>query len=196
MKYTRWIFEIYTTLGILMVYAKYTQKYTLAYTRFFAQCVLGDVPHNLAEMSLPTFEDVCLLDQPTLRFIPSKSRPAFARALSSSLRSVILENTEEAWLKLFMLPKCVLPSLRRKGRHDKPLPVDTLCNMWSDDKQGALWSLAKSRSADRNHPGGVSINNRTKVIDQAVSLGRSGMFGKACRVLQSSGNAPRQHGIC
>ena len=40
--------------------------------------VLGDVPHNLAEMSLPTFEDVCLLDQPTLRFIPSKSRPAFA----------------------------------------------------------------------------------------------------------------------
>ena len=38
MKYTRWIFEIYTTLGILMVYAKYTQKYTLAYTRFFAQC--------------------------------------------------------------------------------------------------------------------------------------------------------------
>ena len=89
-----------------------------------------------------------------------------------------------------MLPKCVLPSLRRKGRHDKPLPVDSLCNMWSDDKLGALWSLAKSRSANRNHPGGVSINNQTKVIDQAVSLGRSGMFGKACRVLQSSGIAP------
>ena len=51
-------------------------------------------------------------------------------------------------------------------------------------------SLAKSRSANRNHPGSVSINNRTKVIDQAVSLGRSGMFGKACIVLQSSGIAP------
>ena len=24
-----------------------------------------------------------------------------------------------------MLPMCVLPSLRCKGRHDKPLPVDT-----------------------------------------------------------------------
>ena len=97
-----------------------------------------------------------------------------------------------------MLPKCVLPSLRRKGRHDKPLPVDSLCNMWSDDKLGALWSLAKSWSANRNHPGGVSINNRTKVIDQAVSLGRSGMFGKACRVLQSSGmpQIMRQRGIC
>ena len=72
----------------------------------------------------------------------------------------------------------------------EPLPVDSLCNMWSYGKLGALWSLAKSRSANRNHPGSVSINNRTKVIDQAVSLGRSGMFGKACRVLQSSGIAP------
>ena len=93
----------------------------------------GPLPPNPAEAllsqpepGLPTFEDVCLLNQPTLRFIPSKSRPAFARALSSALRCVILENTEEAWLKLFMLPKCVLPSLRRKGCHDKPLPVDIL----------------------------------------------------------------------
>ena len=124
------------------------------------QCVWGCTP----ELSLPTIEDVCLLNQPTLRFIPSKSRPAFARALSSTLRSVILENTEEAWLKLFMLPKCVLPSLRRKGRHDKPLPVDTLCNMWSDNNLVALWSLAKSRSANSNHPGGVSINIRQRSL--------------------------------
>ena len=32
------IFEICTDLGILMVNAKYAQKYTVAYTRFFAQC--------------------------------------------------------------------------------------------------------------------------------------------------------------
>eukprot|EP00731_Ephydatia_muelleri_P016202 Em0009g626a len=74
----------------------------------------GPLPPNPAEAllnqhepGLPTFEDVCLLNQPTLRFVPLKSRPAFARALSSALRCVILENTEEAWLKLFMLPKCV-----------------------------------------------------------------------------------------
>ena len=48
---------------------------------------------NQHELDLPSFEDVCLLNQPTLRFIPSKSRPAFARALSSALRCVILENT-------------------------------------------------------------------------------------------------------
>ena len=146
---------------------------------------------NQHEPGLPTFEDVCLLNQPTLHFVPSKSRPAFARALSSALRCVILENTEEAWLKLFMLPRCVLPSLRRKGRHDKPLPVDILCNMWSDNKLGDLWDLARNRTT--NHKRGAcstSINQRTKVIDQAVSLGRSGMWGNACRILQSSGIAP------
>ncbi|KAL5479607.1 hypothetical protein EMCRGX_G023154 [Ephydatia muelleri] len=145
---------------------------------------------NQHELGLPSFEDVCLLNQPTLHFVLSKSRPAFARALSSALRCVILENTEEAWLKLFMLPKCVLPSLRRKGRHDKPLPVDILCNMWSDNK-GDLWDLARNRMT--NHKRGAcstSINQRTKVIDQAVSLGRSGMWVKACRILQSSGIAP------
>ena len=29
-----WILEIYTTLGILMAYVKYTQKYTIAYSTF------------------------------------------------------------------------------------------------------------------------------------------------------------------
>ena len=32
------IFEICTDLGILVVNAKYALKYTVAYTRFFAQC--------------------------------------------------------------------------------------------------------------------------------------------------------------
>ena len=38
------IFEICTDLGILVVNAKYAQKYTVAYTRFFAQCWLGATP--------------------------------------------------------------------------------------------------------------------------------------------------------
>ena len=37
------IFEICTDLGILVVNAKYAQKYTVAYTRFFAQCAAARV---------------------------------------------------------------------------------------------------------------------------------------------------------
>ena len=38
----------------------------------------AETPLNQPEPGLLTFEDVCLLNQPTLRFVPSKSRPAFA----------------------------------------------------------------------------------------------------------------------
>ena len=71
---------------------------------------------------LPTFEQVFHLKHPSLRFIPSKARPAFARALSS-LRELVLKNTEESWLKLFMLPKCVLPSIASRGTHVPHMPI-------------------------------------------------------------------------
>ena len=57
---------------------------------------------------LPTFEEVCSLQCATVHHIPQKARPAFARALSETLRAICQLNTEEVWLKLFMLPKCVL----------------------------------------------------------------------------------------
>ena len=59
---------------------------------------------------LPSFEEVCLLSCRTLRHIPKKSRPAFALALSFSLKAVLHDNSLDSWLKLFMLPKCLLPS--------------------------------------------------------------------------------------
>jgi hypothetical protein len=43
--------------------------------------------------------------------------------------AVIFENSVSAWLRLFMLPKCVLPSAKRGGRHNKPVPIESLCAM-------------------------------------------------------------------
>ncbi|KAL5494248.1 hypothetical protein EMCRGX_G015539 [Ephydatia muelleri] len=57
--------------------------------------------------TLPSFEDICHLRCPTLRLVPKKARPAFASALSTTLRSILNENSEDAWLKLFMLPNNV-----------------------------------------------------------------------------------------
>ena len=64
-------------------------------------------PTEPCNQGLPSFEEVCQLHRPVLRFVPAKARPVFARVLSTALRSVWIENSEEAWLKLFMLPKCV-----------------------------------------------------------------------------------------
>ena len=47
---------------------------------------------------LSSFEEVCQLHCATVRHIPQKARPSFARVLSDTLRFICLMNSEEAWL--------------------------------------------------------------------------------------------------
>ena len=136
---------------------------------------------------LPSFEEVCLLSCRTLRHIPKKSRPAFALALSFSLKAVLHDNSLDSWLKLFMLPKCLLPSKKRGGRHNKPTPIDALCNLWCRGEHATLWNMAMSHRAIGIHSDDSIPRN---LINFAVSLSREGMFAKACRILASSGLAP------
>ncbi|KAL5457665.1 hypothetical protein EMCRGX_G034949 [Ephydatia muelleri] len=125
---------------------------------------------------------------PTLRFVPKKARPSFARALSSTLRSVLDENSEEAWLKLFMLPKCVLPSLKSKGRHFKHTPIKVLCDLWAKNEFSTLWNLAGSNA--RKAPSQQKHRNSKSLSDSVISLAKIGLHGKACRILLSDGLAP------
>ena len=96
------------------------------------------------------------------------------------------KNTEEAWLNLFMLPKCVLLPSRRKGRHHKNSSVISLCKLWLKSEFQALW----------RHATHYSVSNKTKtskqfdVLNSAIALAREGSLGKACQVLTSSGIAP------
>ena len=70
------------------------------------------IPH---QATLPCLQDICSLRHPTIGFVPSKARPAFARALSSVLKEIVAENSVDAWIKLLMLPKCVLPTSKPGG---------------------------------------------------------------------------------
>eukprot|EP00731_Ephydatia_muelleri_P009806 Em0005g392a len=72
---------------------------------------------------LLTFDSVCKLPGRTVRHIPVKDRLAFALALCSALRSALHDNSEDAWLKVFMLPKCLLLAPKHGGRHHKPVPI-------------------------------------------------------------------------
>eukprot|EP00731_Ephydatia_muelleri_P034186 Em0050g4a len=120
------------------------------------------------------------------RFGPTaKARPIFARALSAVLKEVINKNTEEAWLKLFMLPKCVLLPSKRKGRHHKNSSIISLCKLWLKGEFQALW----------RHTANFSASNKSKsskqfdVLNSAIALAKEGSLGKACKVLTSSGIA-------
>ena len=139
------------------------------------------------EDNLPSFEEVCDLKCPTLRFVPHKSRAAFARALSSTLRSVINDNSEQAWLKF---SKCVLPSSKRKSRHHNPASIDFLCDLWSKNAFATLWNLAKGRANSIPRSNNTSPETSEKIVQSAVSLARDGLLGKACRVLLSESLAP------
>ena len=59
-------------------------------------------------VSLPTFDSVCKKPGRTVRHIPVKDKLVFAHALCSALH----DNCEDAWLKVFMPPKCVLAPKR------------------------------------------------------------------------------------
>ena len=145
---------------------------------------------NQPNTSLPSFEEVCQLTLPTIRFITKISRPSFARVLSATLRQVVLENSELAWLKLFMLPKCVLPLSKRRGCHDVPASVNFLCDLWSNNDFGTLWNLAKGNHRHNHQPHDQAARDNQDLVAYAVSLGRAGLFGKACRALESKGLAP------
>ena len=82
---------------------------------------LGISEGSAPEASLPSFEAVCHLQCATIRHIPQKARPSFARVLSDSLRSVCVSNSEEAWLKL---PKCVLRASLRGGHKHKSHSIE------------------------------------------------------------------------
>ena len=140
--------------------------------------------------TLPSLSDICNLRCPTLRFVPNNAKAAFARVLSATLRTVVSEYTVEAWTKLLMLPKCVLPSAKRRGRHNRPVPIDALCRMWSEGRLSDLWHRALQRSPTTSHSNRAEGDPGNKKIVSAISLAQDGLYGKACQALTSSGVAP------
>ena len=76
---------------------------------------------------LPQLEEVMALRRATLKHIPASARQAFGSAYSEALRDVISHNSTDAWTRLLMLPKCVLPSCKRAGRNQKRPNITDFC---------------------------------------------------------------------
>ena len=143
------------------------------------------------DVSLPSFEEVCCLQYATIHHILQKARPSFARVLSDTLRSICVSNSEEAWLKLFMLPKCVLRALHRGGQRHKSHSIEELCKQWFHGHIASLWQYASDHAQKSNSKQPKEQRKETiKKVQSAVSKAREGLLGKACKVLTSSGIAP------
>ena len=148
----------------------------------------GTSEGSAPEASLPSFEAVCHLQCATIRHIPQKVRPSYARVLSDSLRSVCVSISEEAWIKLFMLPKCVLRASRRGGHKHKSHSIEELCRLWTDGHLASLWQYASDHARKPNSK--PSKKKAKSKVQSAVSKAREGVLGKEGKVLTSSGIAP------
>ena len=139
---------------------------------------------------LPPLDDICSLKSPTIRFVPKRARLGFAKVLSSVLKEIISDNSVTSWLKLMMLPKCVLPSCQRRGRHNKPVPIEFLCDLWMQNQFNELWNMALSRvSSSTNHHRTKTISPKQQILS-AIYLAQDGLYSKACQTLVSSSLAP------
>ena len=122
-------------------------------------------------------------------YLSTNAKLSFARTLSSALRAVVLEDSVESWSKPFMQPKCVLPSSKHGGRHNMPVPIDVLCQMWLDGRLRDLWKLAVAHAASSNHAH-QKVDPVRKKLASAISLAQDGLYGKVCQTLTSSGATP------
>eukprot|EP00731_Ephydatia_muelleri_P035891 Em0175g4a len=68
--------------------------------------------------------------------------------------------------------------------------IESLCQMWLNNDLVTLWSMSLTRANLNSSSKNFGTPTHSQEIYSAISLGRSGLMGKACRILLSSGIAP------
>ena len=63
-------------------------------------------------------------------------------------KQVIADNSVAFWLKLVMVPKCILPSCKHSCHYNKPVPIAFL---WMQDQFSDLWNMASSWATSKQH---------------------------------------------
>ena len=147
-------------------------------------------PSENPNHALPSLDVVCELQCPTICYIPHKARPAFAHVLSDVLKSICYESSEEAWLRHFMPPKCVLRASRQGGRHCKHPSIELLCSLWSQGDSGIIWNRINKCPVILPQKQNSQADISKKKISSAIGLSREGLLGKACQALVSPGVVP------
>ncbi|KAL5509541.1 hypothetical protein EMCRGX_G004932 [Ephydatia muelleri] len=90
-----------------------------------------------------------------------------------------------------MLPKCLVSSPKRRGRHHKPCSIERLCDQWLKGEYHLLWQRAASLTNGKFRQRQQENNERK--VKNSVALAREGLLGKACQALTSAGIAPNNN---
>ena len=92
-----------------------------------------------------------------------------------------------------MLPKCVLPSNKRAGKKQNLPSIEKICDRWEKGDHLALWIDAKEtaeKAKPLNTKQTTDQQQRDAQLDAALAAAADGQYGRACRILTSTGIAP------
>eukprot|EP00731_Ephydatia_muelleri_P014404 Em0008g124a len=102
--------------------------------------------------------------------------------------SVLLWPLEVRTVRPISSMLCPVPFLIiRGGRHNKPISIDILCDMWLKGNLCELWLRAQTQATISTQSKKVLPNKR---VDSAIALAKDGLYSKACQMLTSQGLAP------
>ncbi|KAJ0847106.1 hypothetical protein HanRHA438_Chr15g0732401 [Helianthus annuus] len=142
----------------------------------------------------------------TVKSIPHSCRLAFSQALKTALYKVVAQpRSIEAWVRLFLLPRCTLQVVRPKNRQErrsenrKALQQRSILNFLATwGKEDGIFMLVKnifdSPALGSLGQGGVDNPEESTVsntnVRQCLRKVADGHFTAAVKVLCSSGVAP------
>ena len=81
----------------------------------------------VSSSQLPSFDEIFSTFCPTLKHIPFHNCQSFGRVFLECLLSILHDGSSHSWQRFLMLPKCVLASSKRGGRHHKHIHQSASC---------------------------------------------------------------------
>ncbi|CAE8626199.1 unnamed protein product, partial [Polarella glacialis] len=151
----------------------------------------------------PTLDEIMSSKRPTLKHVPKGCRHVWSAVLAQALAAAHLaavalggrtapadtSRCVDAWVELFMLPKCTLnPTARSGRRHRKLTSQHTKARLerWLAGERAELWQDGAPKNTGKPKAKTSKEVRRRRALD----LVEEDRLGPACAALSSQGSAP------
>lgn len=134
----------------------------------------------LASPGLPSWQEASSRRTSTKHYVPKAARDLWAKCFVQAAARAVHSNSEDAWLELTMLPKCVLRPHTRGGRSSRNAAealTKTLCRRWLDGERATLWAETADRRA------GKKPSRASRRAQRCLELAADAQYSKACAAL-------------
>lgn len=130
-------------------------------------------------------DDVCRRYVPTIRQVPKELRSLWTRCLVRTVADTVFHNSEDKWLELLMLSKCVLCNPPRSGKSHKSQRVAFTrrrLESWLAGDRVALWDSLPQYTPPRPKRASPQGDQNRRAA-RCIELCGEGGYSAACKAL-------------